>query len=338
MPAIEYQKTPTTKAPWDAGVARKHLKEDQTKQYYEKEFAWVDGESDGTHKGDYKFPHHQVDTDGTIGDANLNACQSAIDILNGGMGGSQIPAADHEAVHAHLAHHLKDANPEKEVTPLKKSDNAPKNLRSMTIPVKFRAAADGKPATVSGHAAVFNSLSQPLWELGYGREMIAPGAFSRAISEPDDIRLLINHDANLVLARNISGTLSLKEDEVGLYFEAQLGDQSYAKDLQISMERGDITGCSFAFTIDDAVSEVQDGENISIIKAASLSDVSIVTYPAYLAASASLRGRELFFKNIRELNKNENTSGSPEEKHDSANRWSAEVTIRERELEILKLQ
>src|SRR5579864_4734549 len=102
MPAIPYRKTPTTRAPWDAGAARKDLKEGQAKSYYEEEFAWVDPEADPTTKAAYKFPHHQVSTDGTIGDANLDACQNAIDIMNGADGGSQIPAEEHQAVYDHL--------------------------------------------------------------------------------------------------------------------------------------------------------------------------------------------------------------------------------------------
>src|SRR6185437_1457957 len=189
--------------------------------YYREEFAWVDPDGDPTVKSSYKFPHHHVSTDGTIGDANIKACQSAIGVLNGGMGGSQIPASDHAAVHDHLAAHLKDAG--LDVAPLKENqESSPdRQYRSFTIPnVSFRAQQDGQPARVSGHASVFNTPSEPLWCYGGAREIIVPGAFTRAIGQnPDDVRLLINHDPNLVLARNTANTLTLREDGVGLYFE-----------------------------------------------------------------------------------------------------------------------
>lgn len=292
MPAIPVKHTKTTNAPWDAGAARKDLKEGQPASYYRDEFAWVDGAGDPTEKGSYKFPHHMVSSDGTVGDANIRACQSAIGILNGGMGGSQIPAGDHEAVYAHLAAHLKDAN----LTPpdLKKN-SAPtdaKQFRINTIEkLQYRAASGDAPATVEGHAAVFNTLSPPLWQLGGAREQIIPGAFQRALSRGDDVKLLINHDASLILARSLSGTLQLKEDDKGLWFSASLPNTSYANDLKESMARGDVSQCSFAFCVDDADMEMVNGEPVQNVRSVQLSDVSIVTYPAYPETDASLRGR-----------------------------------------------
>jgi HK97 family phage prohead protease len=60
---------------------------------------------------------------------------------------------------------------------------------------------------IRGHGSVFNSLSE---DLGGFREIIHTGAFDEALGK-SDIRCLINHDANLILGRNTSGTL-----EVGL--------------------------------------------------------------------------------------------------------------------------
>ncbi len=169
----------------------------------------------------------------------------------------------------------------------------PKEAQKRTVnvsKVQFRAASGDKPATVSGYASVFNKLSESLGCYGGGRELIAPGAFTDVLATNPDCRLLINHDSNLILARTVSGTLKLNQDDTGLHFEAALGNQSYAKDLAESMSRGDITGCSFAFCIDDCEQKVIDGEPIQVIRSVSdLSDVSCVTYPAYPDATATVR-------------------------------------------------
>jgi hypothetical protein len=74
--------------------------------------------------------------------------------------------------------------------------------------VEIRAGDNGL-RTLAGHAAVFNSNSEPMY--GF-TERIKPGCFSRAIKE-DDVRALFNHDSNLVLGRNTAKTLRLSEDK-----------------------------------------------------------------------------------------------------------------------------
>tara|TARA_R110000737_G_scaffold205578_2_gene224167 strand:- start:13734 stop:14363 length:630 start_codon:yes stop_codon:yes gene_type:complete len=130
---------------------------------------------------------------------------------------------------------------------------------------------------VIGHASVYNRLSE---DLGGFKEIIAPGAFDDVLG--DDVRALINHDGNLILARTTSGTLQLSTDEDGLKYEFTIPETSYGKDLAISMERGDITQSSFAFTVLNDEWATMDGEDVrTITKVKKLYDVSPVTYPAY---------------------------------------------------------
>ena len=107
MPAIPYKKTGTKDGTWNAGDAEKHLKSDEAD--LRMCFAWVDPEGNPDAKGSYKFPHHFVASDGAVGDASIAACHSAIAVLNGGMGGADIPEGDKQGVYDHVAHHLKDA-------------------------------------------------------------------------------------------------------------------------------------------------------------------------------------------------------------------------------------
>ena len=148
---------------------------------------------------------------------------------------------------------------------------------------------DGDKPTVVGYGAVFNSMSN---DLGGFREFIAPGAFDGRLE--DDTRFLVNHDANLVLARTTNGTLRLSVDEKGLRYEADLPNTSTARDLIELLKNGTISQSSFAFTVEEDSWEVKDGMNIRTIdKVSQLYDVSSVTYPAYNSASSSVALRSM---------------------------------------------
>lgn len=152
------------------------------------------------------------------------------------------------------------------------------------------ATRDGRPV-IAGYAAVFNSRSQEMRTSKGVRfvEVIRPGAFARALNNPD-VRALKNHDPNLILGRVGAGTLRLSEDERGLRYEADPPDTSYARDLVESLRRRDITGSSFAFvTLEDAWSTTPEGIALRELRAVELYDVGPVTFPAYPAATSSVR-------------------------------------------------
>lgn len=140
-----------------------------------------------------------------------------------------------------------------------------------------------------GHAAVFNS---PTWigsrSWGY-QEQIAPGAFAKTIGEAD-VRFLINHDPNLLLARNTAGSLRLDEDDTGLVTDADMAPTTYARDLAVNLEAGNIDQMSFAFEVIKETWEVLDDDSeLRSIQEVKLWDVSVVTYPAYEDTDAALR-------------------------------------------------
>ena len=143
----------------------------------------------------------------------------------------------------------------------------------------------GQPQ-IQGYAAVFNSMSQ---DLGGFREVIAPGAFAADLANNPDVRALFNHDESLILGRTKSGTLQLSEDETGLFWVCTLPDTAVARDLMVSIERGDVDQCSFGFFCLDDEWQMQDGTPLRTVKTAGLFDVSAVTYPAYEATSVGVR-------------------------------------------------
>lgn len=149
-------------------------------------------------------------------------------------------------------------------------------------------AGEGMAPKISGHAAMFDVLSE---DLGGFRERIAPGAFTKTLLSAD-IRALFNHDSNFVLGRNKASTLRLKEDLTGLAIEIDPPDTQFARDLMVSMKRGDISQMSFGFyTGADKWAKV-DGEWVRTLLEVELFDVSPVTYPAYPQTDVAVRSLE----------------------------------------------
>lgn len=148
---------------------------------------------------------------------------------------------------------------------------------------------DGEGRKVRGVAIVYNQLSE---NLGGYREQIDPSALDGC--DMSDVRCLIDHKDSLVLGRTKSGTLTLSNGDGGLSFECDPPDTSYARDLAVCMERGDINQCSFSFSIAPGGSEWSEdpatgAEIRTVKKIARLYDVSVVTYPAYPQTSSEIR-------------------------------------------------
>ncbi len=142
------------------------------------------------------------------------------------------------------------------------------------------------PRRIAGYAARFDGQA----DLGGFIERIRPGAFARVLKSKPDVRCLFNHDANNILGRTSAGTLALSEDSQGLKFSCELPDTQFANDLWKSISRGDVCGCSFAFTVrSDTWPTATTREIVDIEK---LYDVGPVTYPAYESTSVDAR-REL---------------------------------------------
>lgn len=152
---------------------------------------------------------------------------------------------------------------------------------------EFRIDGGGDlPPKISGHAAVFDQLSE---DLGGFRERIAKGAFERTLRDGADVRGLFNHDPNIILGRSTAGTLRLKEDITGLLTEIDPPDTQFARDLMISVRRGDITQMSFGFFTKQDKWDKVDGGWVRTLLDAELFDVSLVTYPAYPQTDVAVR-------------------------------------------------
>ncbi|MEY2712195.1 MAG: hypothetical protein RL005_417, partial [Planctomycetota bacterium] len=149
--------------------------------------------------------------------------------------------------------------------------------------------ADGRAAIV-GYAAVYNRLSL---DLGGFREMILPGAFDRILGRErgrQDVVALFNHDSNIVLGRASSGTLELSSDDKGLRYV--VSPPVSRADVVELIQRRDVRGSSFAFTVDSRgeqfVTDEKGGAVRQIREVSGLYDVGPVLVPAYPATSASV--------------------------------------------------
>ena len=187
-----------------------------------------------------------------------------------------------------MSDHNPDHDEDEMKRPLYMRNNPNAEVRTFDVQDLELRMDDEKP-TVVGYGAVFNSMSN---DLGGFREFISPNAFEGRLE--DDVRFLVNHDANLVLARTTNGTLRLSVDEKGLRYEADMPNTSTARDLMELLKNGTISQSSFAFTVEEDSWEIKDGMNIRTIdKVSQLYDVSSVTYPAYNSASSSVALRSM---------------------------------------------
>lgn len=144
---------------------------------------------------------------------------------------------------------------------------------------------DSGPLIV-GHAAVFDKPSE---NLGGFVEFVRRGAFAKTLQEAD-VRALFNHDPNYVLGRTGPKTLTLAEDGEGLAIQVTPPDTQWARDLILSMRRGDINQMSFGFrTVKDRWLQNESGLVTRELLEVQLFDVSVVTFPAYPDTSVAAR-------------------------------------------------
>ena len=156
---------------------------------------------------------------------------------------------------------------------------------------QFQTRSANDDLFIEGYFSVFNS-EYPLWE--GASEIVKPGAFTNSVS--GDVRALINHDSSLVLGRTKAGTLTLRQDERGLWGSIRINrDDVDAMNLYARVQRGDVDQCSFGFDIErETFVDLGDGRcRWEIEKVNPLFEVSVCTFPAYEGTSVSARRQQL---------------------------------------------
>lgn len=167
--------------------------------------------------------------------------------------------------------------------------------KTATVGIEVRAAKADGTIPVEGHAALYNTRSQPIQDFWEGRfiEVIAPGAFTRTLKNGTDVTFNIDHDDGRILARTVAGNLRLSDDGNGLVIDADMTPTTYARDLAENMRSGNITQMSFAFqAVEDDWDETDEGTPIRTLREVKLFDVAAVAQPAYAETDIGLRSRE----------------------------------------------
>lgn len=151
---------------------------------------------------------------------------------------------------------------------------------------------EGGKRYLEGYFAVFGETYQVFdgWI-----ETIERGAFARYLASGEDVKVLWNHDANIVLGSTENGTASLREDEKGLYGSVEINENDQdAVNAYARIARGDVNGCSFGFDV-ARQEEWWDDDGVYHTKLTEIDplyEVSACTFPAYKATSISARNKD----------------------------------------------
>lgn len=170
-----------------------------------------------------------------------------------------------------------------------------KELEQRSYLFEIRAEETEQGATITGRPIVYNSRT----DLGWYDEIIESGALD--YTDLNDVRFLVNHDTSKIpLARsrrnNGNSTMQLQVDNMGMNIIVRLDTEnnSEARALYSAVQRGDISGMSFMFSIDDEEWEDLESEHPfrRIKKIGSVVEVSAVTFPAYESTEINARSKE----------------------------------------------
>lgn len=160
--------------------------------------------------------------------------------------------------------------------------------------VELRAymSEDEDKMLLEGYAVVFNSESR---DLGGFTEVVKENALDEALNRNSDVLALYGHDYANVLGRQSAGTLQLDKDEKGIKFMLDLPNTQLGRDVYTLVERGDLKGNSFGFTVEkDSWNKVGDKVVRTIEQVKDLFEISIVSLPAYEATELVKRSYEDF--------------------------------------------
>lgn len=168
-------------------------------------------------------------------------------------------------------------------------------VRNRQFNAEFRAVEDteNNKKTIIGRPVVYDEVTNLYWF----EEKIERGALDEA--DLSDVCFFVNHEINkipLARSKKESSTMRMKIDDKGLYIEADLDieNNNEARNLYSAITRGDISGMSFMFTVDDE--EWEDLESDlplrRVKKIARVMEVSAVCFPAYAQTEIDAREKD----------------------------------------------
>ena len=170
------------------------------------------------------------------------------------------------------------------------------------IPFEMRAEEEDQEALIVGMPIVFNQET----DLGFCREVIEPTALDKA--DLKDVPLLAQHDFGMIpLARsrnnNENSTMRLEVTAEGMIIRARLDIKNNPKaaELYSAIKRGDISGMSFAFIVDEDKWEGLDTDSPlrRVCSITRVFEVSAVTDPAYKGTSIQAAAKDEALESVK---------------------------------------
>ncbi|WP_333861930.1 HK97 family phage prohead protease [Clostridium sp.] len=157
---------------------------------------------------------------------------------------------------------------------------------------------------LEGIPIVFNTPTKINDVFGSYTEIIRNGALDAA--DLSDIRLLYNHDLTKVPLARTPKTMRFNLDPVGLKMTAELPITEEGKSIYTAVQRGDLSGMSFAFKVPPGGDNFDAKSNTRTInKIEKVYEFSITPFPAYpqtsIEARTAIQGIWDKQKNIQQL-------------------------------------
>lgn len=151
----------------------------------------------------------------------------------------------------------------------------------------------GDSVEIDGYVNAVERKSKPLWSrMGRFLERICKGAFSKALSRNDNVRILLNHDKSRDLGGQKDGNLELCEDSIGLRARATITDPEVVQ----KAKDGNLVGWSFGFYDRDVLCHTdEDGMPLRDVRDLDLEEVSLLDNtktPAYDGTLVMVRADE----------------------------------------------
>lgn len=174
------------------------------------------------------------------------------------------------------------------------NEDEKKELEQRSYNFEVRAEKTERGNIITGRPIVYNSRT----DLGYFDEIIESGALNN--TDLQDVRFLVNHDTSKIpLARsrrnngNSTMLLTVDNDGMGIRVDLDTENNSEARALYSAVERGDISGMSFMFSVRGEQWDNLESDHPTrrITDISNVVEVSAVTFPAYSATTINARSK-----------------------------------------------
>ena len=161
-------------------------------------------------------------------------------------------------------------------------------LAALKAETRADAAAASESLILWGQPIVYDQPTTIHDPAGDYIEIIKRGALDGA--DLSDVRLLYNHDLSKVPLARTPKTMKLNKSTAGLDIEATLPETQEARAVYEAVQRGDLDGMSFSFTVPKGGDSYDPKTNTrTISKIAKVYECSVVPFPAYPQTSVEAR-------------------------------------------------